>query len=82
MTDETGCAIIEVPKGYNKYFDIVAVYKGVRSTLTVDKRPPLIKLEDTLGQLGIAILSVVLAAVLGLVLGWLGRARFEKSKKS
>lgn len=77
MTDGTGCAIIEIPKGYNKYFDIVAVYKGGRSTLTVDKRPLLVKSEDTFGQLGITVLSTVLAAVLA----WLGRGRFEKSKR-
>lgn len=39
MTDETGCAIIEVPKGYNEYFDIVAEYGGERRTLTMDRRP-------------------------------------------
>jgi len=77
MTDETGCAIIEVPKGYNKYFDIVAAYKGERRTLTVDKRSVLVKSEDILGQPGITILGVVLAVVLG----WFGRGIFEKSKR-
>jgi hypothetical protein len=81
MTDETGCAIIEIPKGYHKYFDIVAVYEGRRSTLTVDKRPLLVKSEDTLGQLGIAVFSTVLAVIAG-VLGWLVRGHFEKSKRS
>jgi hypothetical protein len=77
MTDENGCAIIEIPKGYNKYFDIVAVYKGERRTLPVDKGPLLVKSEDILGQLGITILGVVLAVVLG----WFGRGIFEKSKR-
>ena len=81
MTDETGCAIIEIPKGYNKYFDIVAVYEGRRSTLTVDKRSLLVKSEDTLGQLGITVFSTVLAVIAG-VLGWLVRGHFEKSKRS
>jgi hypothetical protein len=77
ITDETGCAIIKIPKGYNKYFDIVAEYKGERLTETVDERPWLVILGDTLGQLGITLVGVILAVVLG----WLGRGIYEKSKR-
>jgi len=37
VTEETGCAIIEVPKGYKRYA-IIADYEGERKTLIVDKR--------------------------------------------
>ena len=80
MTDETGCAIIEVPKGYNKYFDIVAEYKGERRTLTVDRRSWLIKLGDRLGSAGIVVFAIVVTTFIG-ALGWLLRRHFEKSKK-
>jgi hypothetical protein len=79
MTDETGCVIIEVPKGYNEYFDIVAEYKGERRTLTMDRRSWLIKLGDKLGPAGIAVFATVIASFIG-VLGWLLRRHFEKSK--
>ena len=80
MTDETGCAIIEVSKGYNKYFDIVAEYKGERRTLTVDRGSWLIKVGDRLGPAGIAVFAIVVTSFIG-VLGWLLRRHFEKSKK-
>lgn len=63
MTNEQGYAFIEVPKGYNTYFDIVADYKGERKSLTIDRRGWLIKLEDKLGLVGIAILTIFIGSL-------------------
>ena len=70
MTGEAGYAIVEIPRGYDECFDIVAEYNGERRTLTVDKRSLLVRLGDTLGPLGIAVVSTILGVVLGLLGGY------------
>jgi flagellar basal body-associated protein FliL len=73
--NETGCAILQIPEGYSKYFDIVGNYKGVTQTFTVDKRPHLVKSESKLGSLGIALITAVVSFIFGILGGisWRGR---------
>ena len=69
ITNESGHTIIQIPQGYDKYFDIVGEYKNVTNTITIDKRSFLVRAEGILGSLGIelVILSIMLAAG---VVGW------------
>ena len=73
--NETGYAILQIPKGYSEYFDIVGNYKGVTQTFTVDKRPHLVKSESKLGSLGIALITAVVSFIFGILGGisWRGR---------
>jgi flagellin-like protein len=80
MTDESGYCTIAVPEGYNECFDIVAEYENEIRTLTVDKRPILVKVGDKLGDLGIAVISALVGAIVGGVIGWFIRDSKEATK--
>ena len=73
ITNESGYTMIQIPHGYDEHFDIVGEYKNVTNTITIDKRPSLVRAEDVLGSLGIqlVILFIVLAAG---VIGWFLRS--------
>lgn len=80
LTNESGYTIIQIPHGYNNHFDIVGQYKNVTNTITIDKRPFLVKAEDKLGSLGIAIINTIFSTILGIAIGWFLRER--KLKKA
>jgi flagellin-like protein len=68
-TNESGYTLIQIPYGYDEYFDIVGEYENVTNTKTIDRRPFLVKSEDYLGNLGIALIISVVGIVTGVV-GW------------
>ncbi len=78
ITNESGYTIIQIPHGYAKHFDIVGEYQNVRITITIDKRPLLVKSEDILGSLGIGILLTIFSCFLGIVIGWFLKDRKNK----
>lgn len=80
-TNESGCVIIQIPKGYYECFDIVGEYENVTTTFTIDKRPISVKFGDKLGPLGIAILNAIVGVILGGVIGWFLRGRKNKKVK-
>ncbi|MBU3967470.1 MAG: type IV pilin N-terminal domain-containing protein [Euryarchaeota archaeon] len=61
-TNESGYAILQIPHGYDEYFDIVGEYDEVIYTKTIDKRSPLVKSESYLGSLGIQIIVGIIVA--------------------
>ncbi|MCK4554336.1 type IV pilin N-terminal domain-containing protein [Candidatus Parcubacteria bacterium] len=79
-TNESGYAIIQIPHGYDEYFDIFVEYKGKKDSITIDNRPFLVKSEDKLGSLGIAIINTIFSTIIGIVIGWFLRER--KIKKN
>lgn len=79
ITNESGYTLIQIPRGYDDYFDIVGEYKDVTYTKTIDKRPPLVKSEDFLGSLGIGLIIAFVGFVAGVV-GWYLRG--GKNKKA
>jgi hypothetical protein len=78
VTNESGYAIIPIPYGYDQHFDIVGEYENVTNTITIDRRPLLVKSEDTLGSLGIQIIAGIILIIVGVIIGIV----IEKSKKS
>jgi hypothetical protein len=46
ITNESGYTLIQIPNGYDEYFDIVGEYNNVTNTITVDKRPFLVQSES------------------------------------
>jgi len=77
ITNESGYTIIQIPHGYAKHFDIVGEYQNLTITITIDKRPLLVKSEDTLGSLGIGILLTIFSCF-GIVIGWFLKDRKNK----
>ena len=81
LVNETGYAILQIPKGYSEYFDIVGIYKDVTQTFTVDTRPHLVKSENKLGSLGTGLIITTFSSILGFLgfgIGWLLRGRTVK----
>lgn len=69
LTNESGYTLIQIPYGYNEYFDIVGEYENVTNTKTIDTRPLLVKSEDFLGSLGTGLIISIVGIVAGVV-GW------------
>ncbi len=69
LTNESGYALIQIPYGYDEYFDIVGEYKNVTNTKTIDRRPLLVKSEDFLGSLGTGLIITLVTIAAGVV-GW------------
>ncbi len=67
LVNETGSVILDMPKGYSEYYDIVGIYKNVTQTDTIDKRPIFVKLENKLGSLGIGLIIATYTFFLGLI---------------
>jgi flagellin-like protein len=80
MTNKSGYTSIQIPKGYDKYFDVVGEYNNVTITSTIDTRPPLVSLEDKLGNLGIALI-ILFVGFIGSALGWFFRGWISKKNK-
>ncbi len=68
VTNDSGYAIIPIPHGYDEHFDIVGEYENVTNTITIDRRPLLVKSEDTLGSLGIQIIAGIALIIVGIVI--------------
>ena len=84
FTNETGYGILQIPKGYSDYFDIVGNYKDVTQTFTVDTRPHLVKSENKLGSLGTGLIITTFSSILGFLgfgIGWLLRGKVSKTDK-
>jgi hypothetical protein len=79
LTNESGYALIQIPYGYDEYFDIVGEYKNVTNTKTIDKRPLLVKSEDFLGSLGTGLIISFVGIFAGVV-GWYLRGWIIKKK--
>ena len=73
ITNESGYTMIQIPHGYDKHFDIVGEYKNVTNTITIDKRPSLVRAEDVLGSLGIQLVISFIVLAAG-VIGWFLRS--------
>lgn len=78
LTNESGYTRIQIPYGYDEYFDIVGEYKNVTNTKTIDRRPLLVKSEDFLGSLGTGLIITFVTIGAGIV-GWFLRgSRIKK----
>ncbi len=83
LTNESGYTLIQIPQGYDEYFDIVGEYENITNTKTIDKRPLLVKSGDLLGSLGIELIIVYVGLVAGAI-GWYlreGKKQTRKMKK-
>jgi hypothetical protein len=82
VTNESGYTIIPIPHGYEERFDIVGEYENVTNTITIDRRPILVKSEDTVGSLGIQIIAGIILIIVGIVIEKSrNRLRQTKSKE-
>ncbi|HEY9206416.1 MAG TPA: type IV pilin N-terminal domain-containing protein [Candidatus Methanoperedens sp.] len=81
MTNESGYTIIQIPQGYEEYFDIVGEYQNITNTKTVDKRSPLVKLETYLGSLGVQIVVVIFSIIIGIYIQQKRKNRMKKCSK-
>lgn len=66
-TNESGYTKVQIPHGYEDYFDIVGDNKNVTNTITVDKRSPVVQSEAYLGSLGNEIIVAIFSAIIGVV---------------
>ncbi|VVB86629.1 Uncharacterised protein [uncultured archaeon] len=65
ITNESGYVMIQIPDGYDDYFDIVGEYKNVTITKTIDRRPLWVKSESYFGSLGIQLIVGIILIVCG-----------------
>jgi hypothetical protein len=79
-TNESGYTKIQIPHGYEDYFDIVGDNKNVTNTITVDKRSPLVKSEAYLGSLGIGIIVAIISIIVGMLIERKRKKRLRKTK--
>lgn len=75
FTNESGYTLIQIPHGYDKYFDIVGEFENMTNTKTIDKRNFLVESEDYLGPLGIDLINTFVSILIGGVVGWYWRGR-------
>lgn len=62
-TNESGCAIVQIPNGYSEHFDIVGDYKGLTVTYTVDERSRLVVWGEDVGPLGTALIGSLIVLI-------------------
>ncbi|KCZ71468.1 hypothetical protein ANME2D_02198 [Candidatus Methanoperedens nitroreducens] len=80
-TNEYGNVIIQIPKGYKEYYDIVGEYNGLTMTYTIDNRALLVRSENNLGNLGIG-LVISFVGIAAAVIGWFLKGWIDKKRSS
>ena len=72
-SNESGLVFFETPNGYDDHFRVRGIYNGITDTRNIDRRPITVKIDETLGNLGVPIYTAIIG-----IIGAIGSVAYYK----